>query len=501
GANNVEGSGADAQIELRVETYPHLSILGTPTQKLRIAEGREESVKLRFHVNDMLGSGEIKFVASRNGIETRRRATLSVRPPVPYATDVRSGNFKKRNADVQITREIYFEFAKREAAIAAVPLGLAHGLYVFLKDFPHGCSEQITSGAFCRLTLADEADFGLGRAEVNAQLEKVFGILRRRQNDQGAFGYWAPETDEKISFNSVYAMDFLSSAKAAGFAPPADMFASGLRYLQKMVTLEPSTLADARIVAYAIYVLTREGVVTTNYILNLRDYLDQHQADIWQNDVTGVYLAGALKLLHKDKDADDLIGAYKIANDSSGNYDDFCQPLGANAQYITVLARAFPSRLKGISASEFEQILQPIGRGEFNTLSAAYAVSALKSYSHAIAQTLPVLSIAEIHKDKREVALTSGAKLLQRTAFSKDAIALRFNSAGKLSGPGALFQVVEAGFDRHVPTQPVTAGLEVHRELLDKNNQPVTRTKLGEPIHVRLQVRTVRDEHVTNDDI
>jgi len=497
-ANNVEGSGADAQIELRAETSPHLSILGTATQKLQIAEGREQSVKLRFHVNDILGSGEIKFVASRNGIETRRRATLSVRPPVPYVTDVRSGNFKKRNADVQITREIYSEFAKREAAIAAVPLGLAHGLYVFLKDFPHGCSEQITSGAFCRLMLADEADFGLNRAEVNAQLEKVFGILRRRQNDQGAFGYWAPETDEKISFNSVYAMDFLSAAKAAGFAPPADMFASGLRYLQKMVGREPSTLAEARTVAYGIYVLTREGVVTTNYILNLRDYLEQHQADVWKNDITGVYLAGALKLLHKDEDAEDLIAAYKIDKETTREYDDFCQPLGSNAQYIAILAHAFPERLKKISAEEFEQILQPIGRSEFNTLSAAYAVSALKSYSHMIAKKLPDLSIAEIHRDKREVALTSGAKLLQRTVFSKDAIALRFKTAGMLSGPGAFFQVVEAGFDRHVPAQAVTAGLEVHRELLDKNDKPVTQTKLGEPIHVRLHVRTVRDEPVTN---
>jgi uncharacterized protein YfaS (alpha-2-macroglobulin family) len=497
-ANNVEGSGADAEIELRAETSAQLSILGTPTQKLRIAEGREQSVKLRFRVNDVLGSGEIKFVASRNEIATRRRATLSVRPPVPYATDVRSGNFKKGHADVQITREIYSEFAKREAAVAAVPLGLAHGLYVFLKDFPHGCSEQITSGAFCRLLLSDEADFGLSRAEVNTQLEKVFGTLRRRQNDQGAFGYWAPETGEKISFNSVYVMDFLSAAKTAGFAPPADMFASGLRYLQKMVGREPSTLADARTVAYGIYVLTREGVVTTNYILNLRDYLDQHQTDVWKNDVTGVYLAGALKLLHKDKQAEDLIAAYKIDKRSTRDYDDFCQPLGSNAQYIAILAHAFPARLKKISAQEFEQILQPIGRGEFNTLSAAYAVSALKSYSHMIAQKLPELSIAEIHRDKREVALTSGAKLLQRSVFSRDAIALRFKTAGMLSGPGAFFQVVEAGFDRHVPTQPVTAGLEVHRELLDKNDQPVTRPKLGEPIHVRLHARAVRDESVTN---
>ena len=60
-ANNVEGSGADAEIELRVETSPQLSILGASSQKLRIAEGREQSAKLRFHVNDTLGSGEIRL--------------------------------------------------------------------------------------------------------------------------------------------------------------------------------------------------------------------------------------------------------------------------------------------------------------------------------------------------------------------------------------------------------------------------------------------------------
>ncbi len=497
-ANNVEGSGAGAEIELRAETSAQLSIKGRSTQTLRIAEGREQSVTFRFHVNDALGSGEIKFIASRSGTETHRRATLSVRPPVPYVTDVRSGNFKKGSAEVPIKRAIYSEFAKRDAALSALPLGLAHGLDAYLKNFPHGCSEQLTSGAFCRLMLADEVDFGLNRAEMNAQLEKVFAVLRRRQNDQGAFGYWAPETGEHISFNSTYVMDFLSEAKAAGFPPPADMFASGLRNLQKMVARQPSDIIDARRVAYAIYVLTREGVITTNYILNLRDYLDKNHEDEWQNDLTGVYLAGALKLLHKDKDAESLIEKFKIDNKTKREYDDFCQPLGANSQYVSVVARQFPARLKKISAAEFEQILRPIGDGEFNTLSAAYAVQALKAYSHAIAQNLPQLTIAEVHPDKREASLTSGAKLLQRSAFSKDATALRFKSAGPVGGIGAFYQVVEAGFDRHAPDKPVTAGLEVFRELLDKEDKPVTRTKLGEPIHVRLRVRSLKDETFTN---
>src|SRR5438046_3344036 len=55
-ANNVEGSGADAEIELHAEANAQLSILGSPTQKLQIAEGHEQSAIFRFHVNDKLGS-------------------------------------------------------------------------------------------------------------------------------------------------------------------------------------------------------------------------------------------------------------------------------------------------------------------------------------------------------------------------------------------------------------------------------------------------------------
>jgi uncharacterized protein YfaS (alpha-2-macroglobulin family) len=497
-ANNVEGSGAEAEIQLRAETDERLSILQTSSQKLRIAEGREQSAVFRFRVKGKLGSGEIKFIASRNGTETKRRATLSVRPPVPYMTEVHSGSFKTASAEIPITRAMHPEFSKRNAVVSAVPLGLAHGLDAYLKEFPHGCSEQITSGAFCRLMLADEADFGLSRAEINKQLEYTFGVLRRRQNDQGAFGYWAPENGESISFVSVYVMDFLSEAKAAGFAPQPELFANGLRNLQKMVGRDPGNFSDARTLAYAIYVLTREGVVTTNYILNLRDYLDKNQRDKWQNDITGVYLAGALHLLHKDHDAESLIGRYKIDKHTSRLCDDFFQPLGTDSQYIAVVAREFPARLRKTSAAEFENILEPIGKGWFNTLSAAYAVRALKAYSHTIAQNPPDLTITEKRSAKEEVRLIKGAKLLQDARFSGNATALRFESASRLTGPGAFFQVIEAGFDRQVPNEELSNGLEVYREILGKDNKPVTQTHLGEALHVRLHVRSLQRQPVTN---
>jgi alpha-2-macroglobulin len=497
-ANNVEGSGENAEVQIRTECSEHVKIEKTPSQTLRISEGREQTTAFSVHVNDKLGSGTITFIATAGGKETRLRSTLSVRPPATFMTQVRSSSFTKTSVDVPTTRTMYPEFRKLMASVSALPLGLAQGLDVYLKEFPHGCSEQITSGAFCRLVLANEADFGLDRKEVTAQLENVFSVLRRRQNDQGAFGYWGPEKGAGIDFMSVYAMHFLIEAKAAGFAPPAEMFASGLRNLRAMVAKEPSGLDDARTIAYAIYLLSREGVVTTNYILNLRDYLDKNFEKEWPADLTGVYLAGALHILKKEDEATKLIARYRIGHHDPAQTTDFYQPLGADAQYVAILAREFPARLKRLSAAEFENILKPVSNGTFNTLSAAYAVLALKSYSQMVAQHPPELTIEEIDKAKHAKRLTSGNKLLQRTNFSGDAGAIRFRSAGPLNAPGAFLQVIEAGFDRQLPNKALTDGLEIYRELLDKSGKPVTSTQLGEVITVRLRVRSLRKESVTN---
>ena len=147
-ANNVEGSGENADVQIRAESSEHVQIVKSPSQTLRIAEGREQSTTFSVRVNDKLGSGTITFIASSGGKETRLRSTISVRPPTTYMTQVHSGSFTKTSVDVPVTRDMHPEFRKLTAAVSAVPLGLAHGLDVYLKDFPHGCSEQITSGAF-----------------------------------------------------------------------------------------------------------------------------------------------------------------------------------------------------------------------------------------------------------------------------------------------------------------------------------------------------------------
>ncbi|HMJ05814.1 MAG TPA: alpha-2-macroglobulin [Chthoniobacterales bacterium] len=497
-ANHVAGSGENAEINLSLEPSSHLEILQAPAAPLRIAEGREATVTFSVRVKDELGSASLTFRASANGAETTRRATLSVRPATPFLTQVRSGNFTNGSTDVAIDRALYSEHRQLEATISSVPLGLAHGLDFYLQTFPHGCSEQISSAAFSRLLLADEADFGLRREEVRGQLEKVFATLRRRQNDQGAFGYWSAETGDGNEFVSVYATHLLSEAKAAGFAPPADILKNALRHLQTVTAREPDDLAEGRTIAYAIYVLTREGFITTNYILNLTDNLDRKFGKIWSRDLAGVYLAGAWSMLKKEDAARALIADYRIGEHEEETPNDFYQPLGADAQYVAIVARHFPDLLKKIGAREFEAIANPIAQGDFNTLSAAYAVWAVKSYSQHVARQAPELSMAELTAEKRETTLSLGGSLVRRAPFSAEAAALRFTARNAAPGLGAFYQVLAAGFDRQLPTKPITQGLEVYREFLDRSGNVTATARLGESITVRLTLRSLSQREVSN---
>ncbi|MDD5349948.1 MAG: alpha-2-macroglobulin [Chthoniobacteraceae bacterium] len=507
-ANNVAGSGSDARVTLQVEPSEHLEIVQAPAEPLLIPEGREVSVVLTVRVKEALGSASLLFTATDGKESAHLRSTLSVRPPVPLMTQVLSGNFTRPDTEVAVDRAMYPQFRRLDAVVSGVPLGLAHGLDAYLKNYPNGCSEQITSGAFCRLMVGDEADFALSRAEVFAQMQKTFATLRRRQNDQGAFGYWAAGESRGIDFLSVYVMHFLSEAREAGFAPPEDVFQSGLKNLQKMVVLEPRGLCEARTLAYAIYLLTREGVVTTNYILNLRDTLDKRQRGLWQNDLTGVYLAASLALLKDDAKAQELIGAYRMGAQNGRDFrrwDAFYQPFGADAQYVAILARHFPDRLKTLTAEQFRAILEPIGEGRFNTLTAAYAVVALKSYSRHLAANPSVLGVTEIgaaNGKKTETPLKTTGGLVRRVPFSGNAQALRFSATPPVKGLGAFYQVVETGFDLRLPEKPVRDGLEIYRDLVDSHGRPVNATdrpaRLGEPVTVRVRLRSLNGQTIPN---
>ena len=143
-ANNVEGSGTTSDISLQVETSSQLAVVGEPAQTLHIAEGKEQTAVVRFKVKDELGAAEVRFKATGAGQETTRRATLSIRPPVPFTTEVRSGNIRSGTTDLPVNADLYAAFRKlnadhleRAARFGARSRSVSPGIPAWLQRADH----------------------------------------------------------------------------------------------------------------------------------------------------------------------------------------------------------------------------------------------------------------------------------------------------------------------------------------------------------------------------
>lgn len=204
---------------------------------------------------------------------------------------------------------------------------MAHGLSAYLKEYPHGCTEQITSRAWPWIVLKDDANFGIDQAEAKKAIADTMNQLTRRQGRNGGFGYWSTNSVDGYDYLAVYVGHFLTECKSSGFHVPARLYQSTMRRLRFMAdakvtppytsggrTYYSRTLWEAQMRASGIYLLTRNEEVTTNYALKLQDFLDAKvPKPLWHRDSAAAFLASTWRLLKKDKTATALIQLHREA--------------------------------------------------------------------------------------------------------------------------------------------------------------------------------------------
>ncbi|MEK0446074.1 MAG: hypothetical protein RLZZ399_1395, partial [Verrucomicrobiota bacterium] len=284
-ANQLEGATPTDQVRVQAETSGGIELIEKPDELVTIPPNKESTLHFRFRATAALGNAEIRFSAQAGPERVDQRTTLSVRPPVPRTSIVQSGWFRSDTHEVPIQHPLHPEFSSREAVVSTTPLSLARGLASYLREYPFGCSEQITSRAFPWLVLREDASFGLSKEEAAKAVETAIAQLARRQGPNGGFGYWHSENVEGFDYLSLYVVHFLTEARANGFAVPEALFQPALRRIRLMADADLSepyrdsrgvlhyerTRSDASTRAAAIYLLTRNEELTTRYAIRLLD--------------------------------------------------------------------------------------------------------------------------------------------------------------------------------------------------------------------------------------
>lgn len=488
-ANNVEGSGSNAQVVVALATDRALEIVGPAQQQLAIGEGREGVARFRLRARDVLGASDLTFSARTGNGSAQRKTDLSIRPATPYMTQLKAGVVDRGETTVAIDRTLYPHHRKLEAGISVLPLQLAHGFVSYLENYPYACTEQIVSQAMPAVMLGARPEFGQVKSQNGADLNVLIGELRARQNDAGAYKLW-PGGDEVVEFVSVYAQHLLIEAGERGYPIAGDVLANGNRFLQQLAVRDGNNLTEERQTAYAIYLLTRQGQRTTAEIARQRARLNERYRGVWEQDLTAAWLAAAHKLMRQAQDAELLIRNVRFGVETDELYND---AMTRDAFLLFINARHFPERLGSLPPTVLTTMADRITRGSYHSLSAGTTLLALETYAGATTGAEAALGIAEVLRDRSVRALTLPSGLLPKTEFSEQATALRFTNRSELN---AYYLIEVSGFDRNPPTAAIKNGIEVTRDYLDASGKPITRIGMGDEIQVRVKLRSLQRDFI-----
>lgn len=508
-ANNLTGlGGKQVPVKLAFAPSAGLEVIGAAEQELPIGELKEGVVVYKLRAKDVLGPARLDFRASYADKSAKIGTEVSVRPASAYRTDVVVGDMDKGSADVKDLRAVFDAFAKRNVSAAYTPLVLARGLSAYLADFPHRCTEQLISQGVPSLVFAAHPEYGSLAVDANGKpvkpagdpLQGLYAVMHSRQNNEGGFGLWT-STPQSARFASVYAMQFLVEAKERGQRLPGDMLDSGNRYLMQLAADESDGSLDGlRERAFAVYLLTRQGTVTTNYLAAVRKRLDDRHTKVWRDDLAAGYIAASLKLLKQDKEADALIAGPQavltrstIENAYRFQPYSYYGPLVRDAGILYLVAKHFPERAKALPPAAVANLLRPVQRGWYNTLSSAMTILALDAYGAQAGADK--LALSALLKDGTVKPLTQQPGALVRAAFDSAATGLRIDNA---LDAHAWYAVTVAGYDRAPPQAELKQGLEIIREFTDTDGKAVTTATLGQEIDVHLKIRATEVDTIGN---
>ena len=492
-ANLVENSGENAPVTVTMQPSDHFEILATNKMELKISEGDEGEAGFRVRVKNQLGSAELKFRVKLADVEGNRTVGLSVRPAMPYYSSFESGYEKNGSVELSVQRLLYADLAQQNIAASTGPLVLIDGLSSYLENFPHGCTEQVVSKVFPLIGLMSHPGFEPGSEKTRDKFNYLIDKLRERQLGAGGFSFW-PGGRSVSKFPSVYVMHFLIDSQDLGYPVPADMIQRGKDFLSQYVGQSATNLQEARIKAHATYLLTRLGQVTTNYLVNLQEYLDQDFKPTWKDDLTAVYIAATYQLLQKKSTADALVDQYVLGSRDGDILGDFDSPLTQDAQYIYLLSKHFKDRAMALDGNDVLTLINPIFKGEYNTISSAYSILALGAYSKLKLKDDPDEHIVFSMKD-------DNGKMSRLDTVQKPFLKALYPIAARhlyLEADKSIFYLnVQSGFDQILSQTAVRKGLEISKDFIDGEGNQLDDFEQGKEVTVRLRIRALK-EPVTN---
>jgi uncharacterized protein YfaS (alpha-2-macroglobulin family) len=318
--HNTDGPAGDYALSIDTSGTAELSFGNAPDT---ISLNEDERTAVLVPVS-ALATGEATVtiaVSHADGLRIERTVYLPVRQPAMPTTSrqiVSIPGGGTLRIDEQLLADSLLDGAS--VAVGIFPLAALDipSLLTTLDRYPYGCTEQTISRALPLLYVSElSAISGMqDDPDLRKRVQDAIARIMTAQTSSGTFGLWGPGFGDM--WLDAYVTDFLTRAREAGYAVPAQGLTMALTNLQNQMSYTTDVETRGAEMAYALYVLARNRKASVG---DLRYYADA-RIEEFSGPMARAQIAAALAL-YGDNQRSERAFASALRQAQSNSNDDF----------------------------------------------------------------------------------------------------------------------------------------------------------------------------------
>jgi len=298
------------EVTLTAETN---SLLSLENNSLNLNANRigEHDRQFVFTAGEKTGVASIKVTATGGGETASYELELQVRNPNPVETRSELKILQK-GEKWETSFEPFGIAGSNTAALSAssMPSVNLDKQLDYLVGYPHGCSEQITSGAFPQLLLKNLVNNPAAVADAEKNTREAIRLLVTRQMTNGGIALW-PGAMTPDSWVTSYSGHFMLEAERQGFNIPRGFRQRWLAYQKKAShdwRFDSKFRYSANDQAYRLFTLAYAGQPDKGAMNRLRESKDLPALSRW-------LLAAAFSVSGRPEAAEELIDVRALSTE------------------------------------------------------------------------------------------------------------------------------------------------------------------------------------------
>ena len=255
------------------------------TKSITVSGSGEKDSEFSFAAGEKTGVAKINVTATGGGESATYKMEIEVRSPNPSESRSELKVLKKGEKYESVFKPFGIEGSNSASVnVSSLPSINLEKRMEYLLDYPHGCSEQITSAAFPQLWLKDIAgnDASISQ-KASGNVSDAINMLISRQMISGGIALW-PGSAQPDNWVTSYVGHFITEVERKGYNIPAGFKQKWLGYQKKTAEdwrFDARFKYSANDQAYRLFTLALAGQPEKGAMNRLRESPGLPQLSRW----------------------------------------------------------------------------------------------------------------------------------------------------------------------------------------------------------------------------